>query len=80
MTPSAVPVLASFYNFGGPDLLLVLFFCAFPTWMVIDCLTRESSQGNDRVVWLLVIILIPLGSLIYFFFRKLRRRSSPPAA
>ena len=78
MTPSIAPILASLVNLGGPDLILPLFF-AFPIWMVVDCITKESSQGNDKVVWLLVIILIPLGSFIYFFFRKLRRPPLPPA-
>ena len=68
-------------TFAGPDLLVMLAMVGFgfPIWMIVDCLTKESSQGNDKIVWLLVIILAPLGSLIYFFFRKLRRPSSPPA-
>ena len=79
MTPSISPTLASLFHLAGPDLIIILLLFAFPTWMVIDCLTKESSQGNDKVVWLLVILLVPLGSLIYFFARKLRRPSLPPA-
>jgi hypothetical protein len=78
MMPSIIPMAATFFSFGGPDLIFILLFFAFPIWMVVDCVTKESSQGNDKIVWLLVIILLPLGSLIYFFLRKLRRRSLPP--
>ena len=47
---------------------------AFWIWMLVDCLQNEPSEGNDKVVWLLVIILTSaLGALIYFILRRPER-------
>lgn len=44
---------------------------AFWIWMLIDCAINEPSEGNDKVVWMLVIILTNwVGALIYFFVRR----------
>jgi len=44
---------------------------AFCIWMLVDCIQNESSEGNDKIVWLLVILLLQgLGALIYFFVRR----------
>ena len=57
-------------------VLIGLLGTLFWIWMIIDCATRESSQGNDKIVWILVIILTNvIGALIYFFVRKLGRKS-----
>ena len=43
-------------------------------WMLIDCATKEPSEGNDKVVWLLVILFTHfIGALIYFFVRRPQR-------
>jgi len=71
------PFLASLFNLGSTDLaiisIIILNFL-FMIWMVIDCIKREPDTGNSKVAWLLVIVLVPLGPLIYLFFRKLPRR------
>ena len=36
---------------------LALALVAFWIWMLIDCLTRESKAGQDRLVWALVIVV-----------------------
>lgn len=66
---------------------IILFFafmvfglCAFAfwVWMLVDCLKNESSEGNDKIIWILVIILTNwIGALIYFFVRRPERK--PPA-
>ena len=34
-------------------------------WMIIDCATNEPSQGNDKLIWILVIALAHwIGALI----------------
>ena len=46
----------------------------FWIWMLIDCVTKESSEGNDRVVWVIIIIFTHLlGAIIYFFVRRRKR-------
>jgi sterol desaturase/sphingolipid hydroxylase (fatty acid hydroxylase superfamily) len=44
---------------------------AFWVWMIIDCANNEPSEGNDKIVWILVIILAGfLGAVIYYFARR----------
>ena len=39
-------------------LLLVAFIPVLLFWMrmLVDCATKESSQGNDKLVWVLIIL------------------------
>ena len=40
-------------------------------WMLIDCITKEPSEGNDKVIWIIVIVLLGgLGALIYLLARR----------
>ncbi len=46
----------------------------FWIWMLIDCATKESPTGNDKIIWVLVIVLTHLiGALIYYFVRRPQR-------
>jgi hypothetical protein len=70
------PILSTLFNFAGPDLLVMtipLLIFGFVIWMIIDCASHETSVDNMKLIWILVIIFVPLGSLVYFFARKLRR-------
>ena len=50
--------------------LCVLVF-AFWIWMLIDCLKRNFKNGNDKIVWVLVIVFLSvLGASIYYFVVK----------
>ncbi len=43
-------------------------------WTLIDCITNESDQGNDRIVWVVVIAVAQLiGALIYLVVRRPKR-------
>ena len=43
-------------------------------WTIIDCATKEPSEGNDKIVWILVIVFTHwIGSLIYIFVRRPQR-------
>lgn len=43
-------------------------------WTIIDCATKEPSEGNDKLVWIIVIVFTHLvGSLIYIFVRRPKR-------
>lgn len=71
---------------GGLELLLFLPMLAlgvlgtvFWIWMLIDCAMNEPSDGNDKLVWILVILFAHfLGALIYFFVRRPRRLAMRP--
>ena len=60
---------------------LALAVVVFWIWMLIDCLTRESKEGQDRLVWALVIVFTKLvGAALYYFLRYRRRGRLPGAA
>ena len=62
-------------------LFFILIFAAFGLaafalwiWMLVDCLTKEPSEGNDKIVWVLVIVFLNwLGALIYWIVRRPQR-------
>lgn len=58
-----------------PFLLLVIASSVFWIWMLVDCLTNESSQGNEKIVWLLVIVLLHgVGAFLYLVVRRPQRK------
>lgn len=64
----ATGVLVIIFLIGGVVSILGV---ALWIWMIIDCATNEPSEGSDKIVWLLVIVLLGwLGALIYFFARR----------
>lgn len=43
-------------------------------WMIVDCATKEKSEGNDKLIWILVIVLTHwIGALIYLLVRRPKR-------
>ena len=68
----------------GPMELIVLFVILvfgiggtiFWVWMLIDCVTKEPSAGNEKLVWILIIVLTHwLGALIYLLVRRPQRKA-----
>jgi hypothetical protein len=58
-------------SFGG---LLGLLSLVFWIWAIIDVATNEPAHEPNKIVWLLVVILLyPLGALIYFIVRRPER-------
>ena len=63
-------------------LVLVLGLVAFAfmaavffwIWMLIDCVKNEPSEGNEKIIWILIIIFTHfIGALIYYFVRRPQR-------
>jgi hypothetical protein len=51
--------------------LLALAAVVFYVWMLVDCLMNEPSEGNDKLVWAMVILFANgLGAIIYFMARR----------
>ena len=43
-------------------------------WMLVDCATKESNEGNDKLVRILIIIFTQwIGALIYLLVRRPKR-------
>lgn len=56
---------------GLVALAISLLGTIFWIWMIVDCATKESSEGNDKVIWILIILFTHIiGALIYFFARR----------
>jgi nitrate reductase gamma subunit len=46
-------------------------------WMLIDCATKEPSEGNDKIIWILIILLTHwIGALIYLIVRRPVRKAT----
>ena len=67
----ALQPLFGFLALGGG--LFGLLALAFWIWMLVDAIQNPRLEGSQRIVWVLVIVLIPcLGSIIYFFAGRSR--------
>ncbi len=54
--------------------LLGLAGAAFWVWMLVDVLTRETDENNNRLIWTLVVLFAHwVGALIYCFGRRAGR-------
>jgi len=66
-------VLAGGFCFLVP-LVITLVGLAMWIWMLIDCVTNEPSEGNDKLIWVLIIIFGNwIGALVYYFVRRPER-------
>jgi len=62
--------LLVFFLFFGVGIIGTVFWL----WMLIDCAVKEPSSGNDKLIWILIILLTHLiGALIYFLVRRPKR-------
>ena len=80
MTDSTLPNVLTTLLVMLPFLLFFVFIAfllvgtAFWIWMLIDCATKEPGEGNDKIIWILVIIFTHwLGALIYLLARRPQR-------
>lgn len=63
---------------GGLELIIIFLFLALPIilwlWALIDCVKREF-RGNDKLIWVLIIIFLPLiGSILYLAIGRKQRK------
>ena len=58
-----------------PFLFVGLAMMVFWIWMLVDCATKEPSAGNDKIIWILIIVFTHwIGALIYFLVRRPERK------
>ena len=61
--------------FGLAVFSLGVLVTIFWIWMLVDCATKETSQGNDKLIWILIILFTHFhGAALYFFVRRPNRR------
>ena len=42
--------------------------------MLVDCVTKEPAEGDNRMIWVLVVALTGfIGAAVYFFARRPQR-------
>ena len=64
-----IPCLAAFF---GIAIMLALF--GIWLWALIDCANNEPSTGNEKVIWILLIIFLHvLGAILYLLVRRPKR-------
>jgi hypothetical protein len=60
-------------------LLLVVAVCvafAFWLWMLIHAIMNNGIRDNEKLLWVLVMIVFPLlGSAIYFFMGRPKNKA-----
>ena len=45
----------------------------FWVWMLVDCVTKEPGVGNDKLIWVLIILFTHvIGAGLYFLVRRSR--------
>ena len=68
--------MVTLFLLGGGLLLtlfIILFIILLPLLALISVLSNEFS-GNDKIMWVLIIIFLPfLGSVLYFVIGRDRR-------
>ena len=60
-----------FALFGLVMFALGIFALVFWIIMIVDVVKREFKQENDKILWVLIVILTGIvGALIYYFVVK----------
>jgi len=57
-------------------LVIALLLGASVFWvlMIIECATKEPTSGNDKLIWILIVIFTHwVGALIYYYVRRPQR-------
>jgi Phospholipase_D-nuclease N-terminal len=55
-------------------VLLVLVGSALWIWALVDCLLHEPTQGNTKLIWIIVIVFTHfIGAVLYLLLRRSRR-------
>jgi hypothetical protein len=71
------PVIASFFGtFIACQGTVCLFWIPVALWVfpLIDCITNEPSSGNDKIVWILLMLFTnSLGGILYLLIRRPQR-------
>ena len=63
-------------NLGFQELLLMLIVIVIPLIALIDILKSNFREGVNKIVWILVVLLLPvLGSILYFIIGRSQKRT-----
>ena len=61
----------------GPFQLILILFVLLPTIIALIDIVRNEFSGNNKIVWLLVVLLGNfLGALLYFIIGRKQKLSA----
>lgn len=61
----------------GFMLLLIMIIGLFPIIALISALKTDFQGENDKLIWVLVILFLPImGSILYFALRRPRAKNN----
>ncbi len=72
------------YGLGPIEIaiILIIFVVGFIgsiiwIWALIDCAKNEPSDGNDKLIWILIILFTHfIGAILYLLIRRPVRKSN----
>ncbi|SFV34944.1 PLDc N-terminal domain-containing protein [Thermoflavifilum thermophilum] len=69
------------FSFGVLFIVLIVLFCLFLLliwiWTLVDILRSRFDSDTTKLIWVIVIILLPvLGMILYWIVGREQRQSS----
>jgi hypothetical protein len=56
------------------ELLILFFFIVMPLFALVEVLRSNFKESTNKIVWVLVIILVPaLGAILYYIIGAKQR-------
>jgi hypothetical protein len=72
---SSAPAFLSLLVMLAGGLVSLLAF-VFWLWMLVECVRRKDMTDNQKLVWVLVLVLVNcIGSIVYFFASDRSKRT-----
>jgi hypothetical protein len=60
----------SMVNFAVSGVIW-LAFTAFWVWMILEAATKEPREGNERLIWIIIMVFVPyFGAIAYYLVRR----------
>ena len=61
-------LVGGFFLFWCGACVVWLLAIVFWIWMLVDCVRKEFPGENEKIVWVLIVVLAgPIGAIVYFF-------------
>jgi hypothetical protein len=44
---------------------------AFWVWMILEAASKEPREGNERLIWIIIMVFVPyFGAIAYYLVRR----------